>query len=72
MKEDFKSKGDLGKSINGLKEFQNFSKLKKIVLSFFAYQLNEQEFALLGEVFKSFDENGDGYLTLSEIRKAIS
>jgi calcium-dependent protein kinase len=38
-------------------------------LTFIASQLSEQEISELGKLFKQLDKNGDGVLTIEEIKQ---
>ncbi len=51
-----------------LKNFTNHQRLKKITLTYIASQLSENEISALGKHFKSLDKNGDGVLTVEEIK----
>ena len=51
-----------------LKNFQNYNKLKKATLTYIASQLSEYEIQELGKLFKGIDKNGDGVLTVEEIK----
>jgi len=48
------------------------NKLKKASLVYIASQLNEVEISELGKLFKSLDTNGDGVLTIEEIKNALA
>jgi calcium-dependent protein kinase len=57
--------------LRSLRAFRGVSKLKKIALTAIAHQLEEAEISDLKNVFLSVDVNGDGTLTVSEIRAAL-
>ena len=70
-------KADLEKAIlnlnwNSFKNFQNYNKLKKATLTYIASQLSENEIQELGKLFKGIDKNGDGVLTVEEIKNGLS
>lgn len=67
MKADLE-KATLNLNWGSLKNFQNYNKLKKATLTFIASQLSEQEIQELGKLFKNIDKNGDGVLTVEEIK----
>lgn len=54
-----------------LKNFYQYSKLKKAALFYIASQLSEHEITKLGKIFKSIDKNNDGVLTYEEIKNGI-
>jgi calcium-dependent protein kinase len=70
MKADLE-KATLNLNWGSLKNFQNYNKLKKATLTFIASQLSENEIQELGKLFKSIDKNGDGVLTVEEIKNAL-
>lgn len=51
-----------------LKYFRNAEKLKKAALTFIATQCNEEEIGEMSKIFQSLDTNGDGVLTLDELK----
>lgn len=53
---------------NTLKSFNNYDKLKKVALTYIASQLSEKEITELGKLFKKIDKNGDGVLTIDEMK----
>lgn len=67
MKEDLE-KSSLNLNFNTLKNFQNTMKLKKATLTFIASQLSENEIQELGKLFKTIDKNGDGVLSIDELK----
>ena len=59
-------------NINSFKNYSSSNKLKKAVLTFIASRLSEKEVKKLKENFQKIDTNGDGMLSLEEVKKAIS
>ncbi len=59
-------------NINSFKNYSSSNKLKKAVLTFIASRLSEEEVKKLKENFQKIDTNGDGMLSLEEVKKAIS
>lgn len=57
--------------MNTLQSYQNHQKLKKAALTFIASQIDTDELELLKRKFESIDRNGDGNITLKELREAI-
>lgn len=57
--------------MNTLQTYQNHQKLKKAALTFIASQIDTDELELLKRKFESIDRNGDGNITLKELREAI-
>jgi len=57
--------------VNTLQSYQNHQKLKKAALTFIASQIDTDELELLKRKFESIDRNGDGNITLKELREAI-
>jgi calcium-dependent protein kinase len=55
-----------------LRRFRCRSKFAKAVLHVIASQLNEVQIKSLRETFLSLDSNGDGLLTLSELKEGLS
>ncbi|KAK6588446.1 calcium-dependent kinase [Cryptosporidium xiaoi] len=53
------------------RDFQRQSKLKKLALTCVAYHLNDADIGALHKLFTNLDINGDGVLTISEIRNAL-
>lgn len=51
-----------------LKNFNNYDKLKKVALTYIASQLSENEITEMGKLFKKIDKNGDGVLTIDEMK----
>ena len=50
------------------KHFQSHRKIKRVALTYIASQLQESEIIQLGKLFKQLDKNGDGVLTIDEIK----
>ncbi|CAD8100790.1 unnamed protein product [Paramecium sonneborni] len=71
MKDGSKNTKQLKLNFGQLKNFNGSNKLKKVALTFIASQLNEQEIADLGKLFKQLDKNGDGVLTIDELREGL-
>ena len=72
MKSEIKQEvANLKLNWNTLKQFQNHQKLKKVALTYIASQLSDNEISELGKLFKSLDKNGDGVLTVEEIKAGI-
>mmetsp|Transcript_11844 Transcript_11844/g.19438 ORF Transcript_11844/g.19438 Transcript_11844/m.19438 type:complete len:506 (-) Transcript_11844:135-1652(-) len=57
--------------IGRLRSFNRSRKLKQICMTFVATQLNEVEVASMRSVFESLDVNGDGSLSLEELRNGM-
>lgn len=57
--------------LENFRAFRALSKLKKVALTIIAQQMNEGEISLLKTIFMALDENGDGTLTVNEIRKGL-
>lgn len=69
MKEDKNlNKTNLKLNWGSLKSFNNYDKLKKVALTYIASQLSENEISELGKLFKKIDKNGDGVLTIDEMK----
>eukprot|EP00913_Durusdinium_trenchii_P004706 g4371.t1 len=54
-----------------LSGFRAFSKLKKVALTALAQQLPDEKIDSLQKTFRALDQNGDGTLSVEEIREAI-
>jgi len=54
-----------------LRSFRNASKLKKAVLTCMASQLSEHEILDLRDVFLALDKNGDGTITIDELKEGF-
>merc|ERR1711879_1017062 len=57
--------------VDNLRGFRSQNKLKKAALHIIANQLNEDQIKGLREVFMSMDGNGDGCLTINEMKEGI-
>ena len=58
--------------IKRLKKFQNVKIFKKAVLTFIASRVADSEIQKEMEAFKSLDRNKDGYITMLELKSAMS
>mmetsp|Transcript_65300 Transcript_65300/g.181580 ORF Transcript_65300/g.181580 Transcript_65300/m.181580 type:complete len:503 (+) Transcript_65300:93-1601(+) len=58
--------------VDNLRGFRSQNKLKKAALHIIAKQLNEDQIKSLREVFMNLDSNGDGKLTVNEMKEGIS
>eukprot|EP01026_Neomeris_dumetosa_P077859 TRINITY_DN840_c0_g1_i1.p1 TRINITY_DN840_c0_g1~~TRINITY_DN840_c0_g1_i1.p1 ORF type:complete len:408 (-),score=64.15 TRINITY_DN840_c0_g1_i1:368-1591(-) len=54
-----------------MKQFAAMNKVKKVALMMIGQNLKEDEITGLKELFQSIDDNGDGTITLNELRKAM-
>jgi calcium-dependent protein kinase len=57
--------------MGSLKNFCSYSKLKKLAVTLIATQLQEKDILELGNLFKQIDKNGDGMLSLEELKHAL-
>jgi calcium-dependent protein kinase len=57
--------------MDNLKGFRSQNKLKKAALHIIANQLDESQISTLREIFMGFDSNGDGQLTVPEMKEGI-
>ncbi len=65
--------GKLAKmNISSLKKFQKSQKLKQAALTCIAVQANPKDIKHLKDTFKQLDKNGDGSLTLEELRSGLA
>lgn len=55
-------------NFGSLKNFRNSEKLKKATLTFIATQCSENEIRELSKIFQSLDKDGDGVLTMDELK----
>mmetsp|Transcript_19595 Transcript_19595/g.14301 ORF Transcript_19595/g.14301 Transcript_19595/m.14301 type:complete len:157 (-) Transcript_19595:262-732(-) len=63
----------LGKmNLEALKKFQHHKKLKQAALTAIAIQAHPNEIKQLKETFKTLDKNGDGCLTLEELKNGLT
>jgi len=58
--------------VSNLRGFRGQNKLKKAALQVLARQLNEDELKGLRDVFMALDGNGDGKLTVAEMKEGIA
>ena len=63
--------GKLTLNLGQLRNFINASKLQKAVLTCMASQLSESEIMDLRKVFLQLDKNGDGTITLDELKEGL-
>ena len=54
-----------------MKKMTKFSKLRSVVVAFLCAQLPAREIEPLAELFKSLDLNHDGYISVTEMEKAL-
>jgi len=66
------TKAKLSMNLGQLRNFINASKLQKAVLTCMASQLSEFEIMDLRKVFLALDKNGDGTITLDELKEGLS
>jgi len=57
--------------VDNLRGFRSQNKLKKCALQIIANQLNEDQIKALRDTFMSLDGNGDGKLTVNEMKEGI-
>jgi len=57
--------------IDNLRGFRSQNKLKKAALHIIANQLNDDQIKNLRETFTSLDKNGDGLVTLAEMKEGL-
>lgn len=58
-------------NINNLKTYSNSSKIKKAVMTFICSRMKDEEVSNLKEIFISIDKNGDGHLSLEEVKEGM-
>merc|ERR1712190_536615 len=58
--------------VDNLRGFRSQNKLKKAALHIIANQLNEDQIKALRETFMALDGNGDGKLTVNEMKEGIA
>mmetsp|Transcript_15683 Transcript_15683/g.36065 ORF Transcript_15683/g.36065 Transcript_15683/m.36065 type:complete len:515 (+) Transcript_15683:129-1673(+) len=58
--------------VDNLRSFRSMNKLMKAALHIIAGQLNEDQIKKLREVFMALDGNGDGLLTVNEMKEGLS
>lgn len=59
-------------NVNTLKQYGNTNKLKKAVMTFICSRLKDDDVAQLKETFIAMDKNGDGHLTLEEVKEGMA
>jgi len=57
--------------VSRLKDFQRYSRLKRVGLTAIAQQLSDEETVELQEIFRDLDTNGDGVLSPEEVRLGL-
>merc|ERR1712176_497684 len=57
--------------VDNLRHFRGQNKLKKAALHIIAGQLNEDQIKALRETFQGLDGNGDGLLTIAELKAGL-
>ncbi|KAF4668452.1 hypothetical protein FOL46_001949 [Perkinsus olseni] len=57
--------------VSGLRNFRAQNKMKKVALTVIAQQLAESDIERLKKTFQALDENGDGTLTVQEIKEGM-
>lgn len=58
-------------SPTSLKHYANTSKFQKAVMTFICSRMKDEEVANLREIFVSIDKNGDGHLSLDEVKEGM-
>lgn len=58
--------------MQNLVSYRNFNNLKKAALTYIASRLKDDEIKNLKEIFAALDKNGDGSLTLEEVKSGVS
>eukprot|EP00440_Ansanella_granifera_P010948 gb/GFBE01011872.1/.p1 GENE.gb/GFBE01011872.1/~~gb/GFBE01011872.1/.p1 ORF type:complete len:500 (+),score=152.57 gb/GFBE01011872.1/:1-1500(+) len=58
--------------VDNLRGFRSQNKLKKAALHIIAGQLNEDQIKQLREMFMMIDGNGDGFLTVNELKEGLA
>lgn len=59
-------------SFRKMHEYSKFSKLKKLTATYVASQMSEKDVEKLGEVFRKIDANHDGFISIEELKAALS
>lgn len=59
-------------SFRKMHEYSKFSKLKKLTATYVASQMSEKDVEKLGEVFRKIDANHDGFISIDELKSALS
>ena len=57
---------------SSLKQYGNSTKLKKAVMTFICSRMKDDEVANLREIFTAIDKNGDGHLSLEEVKEGMT
>jgi calcium-dependent protein kinase len=65
------SKGELKINIDSLLTFQNSNKLRKVVLTFIASRLRDEEVKNIKNIFSRMDKDKKGTLTLQELKTGL-
>jgi len=60
------------RQLQNLRTFRNQNKFKKAALQIIATQLGDDQIEVLRTMFKTLDKNGDGTLTLDELKTGVS
>ncbi|CAK0860927.1 unnamed protein product, partial [Prorocentrum cordatum] len=58
--------------VERLQEFREHSRMKRVALTALAQQIPDSESSRLGEIFRAMDRNGDGELSVEEVRKGLA
>lgn len=58
-------------NVGSLKTYGNSSKMKKAVMTFICSRMKDDEVSNLKEIFISIDKNGDGHLSLEEVKEGM-
>jgi calcium-dependent protein kinase len=56
---------------SSLKHYANTSKFQKAVMTFICSRMKDEEVSHLKEIFESIDKNGDGHLSLDEVKEGM-
>merc|ERR1711979_178601 len=62
----------MGDFLNDLKTFRSTTLLKKVALQIMVGQFTEDQIGSLRRIFNALDGNGDGTLTISEIKEGLN
>jgi len=57
--------------LDELKQYGGMDKLKKTVSGFIAFRLSEEDVKDLNQIFQSIDKNGDGSLSIEELKNGL-
>ena len=66
-----KDETGLNISLNSFKAYLGSNKLKKAVITYIANRLSDEEVCKLQRLFKDIDTNGDGMISLDELKHAM-